>query len=156
MLKSGLNKPIYHAGSRPPEVENRAIKNAIQLARQTGGRLFIVHLASDEGMDLITKARTEGVDIFAETCTHYLVFTEKMLQREDGIKWICSPPLRTQKIQDNLWAGIKDGRISMITSDDAAYSWQAKLFGKDRFDKCPNGIPGIEPRFRYIIFGRGR
>ncbi len=154
MIKSGLTKPIYHAKSRPPEVENRAIKSAIQITRQTGGRLFIVHLASDQGMDLISEARTEGVNIFAETCTHYLVFTEKLLQREDGIKWICSPPLRNKKIQDNLWTGIKDGRISMVTSDDAAYSWQAKLLGKNRFDKCPNGIPGIETRFS-ILYSEG-
>ena len=42
----------------------------------------------------------------------------------------------------------------MVTSDDDAYSWQAKLLGKDRFDKCPNGIPGIEPRLS-ILYSEG-
>jgi dihydropyrimidinase len=96
----------------------------------------------------------EGVDIRPETCTHYLVFTEEMLERDDGMKWVCSPPLRNLEAQEALWQGVVDGRIRMVTSDDAAYSWEAKLFGKDRFDRCPNGIPGIEPRFQ-ILFSEG-
>ncbi len=154
MISEGLTQPIYHARSRPPEAENLAIRRCIQLARETHGRLFIVHMATDEGIELVDGARREGFDVFAETCTHYLVFTEKMLEREDGMKWICSPPLREQAIQDHLWEGIKDGRISMVTSDDAAYSWEAKLYGAERFDKCPNGIPGIEPRLS-ILYSEG-
>jgi dihydropyrimidinase len=42
----------------------------------------------------------------------------------------------------------------MVTSDDAAYSWEAKLTGIDRFDKCPNGIPGIETRF-HMLYSEG-
>jgi dihydropyrimidinase len=38
----------------------------------------------------------------------------------------------------------------MVSSDDAAFSWKAKLMGADRFDKCPNGIPGIEPRITIL------
>jgi dihydropyrimidinase len=124
------------------------------LARETGGRLFIVHLASDEGVKLIGGARHEGLDVIAETCTHYLVLTEKMLERDDGVKWICSPPLRNQSIQDKLWEGLEDGRLAMVTSDDAAYSWEAKLYGVERFDKCPNGIPGIEARL-HLLYSEG-
>jgi len=77
-----------------------------------------------------------------------------MLEREDGIKWICSPPLRDNAIREVLWQGVADGRIRMVTSDDAAYAWEAKLYGKDRFDLCPNGIPGIEPRFQ-VLYSEG-
>lgn len=154
MIGSGLTQPVYHVRSRPPEVENKAIRRCIQLVRETGGRLFIVHLASADGAELVGAARAEGLDVIAETCTHYLVFTERMLERDDGIKWICSPPLRNKSIQDRLWAALQDGRISMVTSDDAAYSWEAKLMGSDRFDKCPNGIAGIEPRFT-VLYSEG-
>jgi len=154
MISSGKTKPIYHARSRPPEAETRAIRRCIQLVRETDGRLFIVHMASAEGVDFIGTARSEGLDVFAETCTHYLIFTEEMLERDDGIKWICSPPLRDKTIQDRLWTGIQDGSISMVTSDDAAYSWEAKLYGVERFDKCPNGIPGIEPRLN-LLYSEG-
>ncbi|MBN1224643.1 MAG: dihydropyrimidinase [Candidatus Aminicenantes bacterium] len=154
MIEEGKTQSINHARSRPIEAENRAIRKCIRLAEETGGRIFIVHMSSAEGMEAVGRARAEGRDILAETCTHYLIFTEKMLERDDGIKWICSPPLRDEKNQALLWQGIRDGRISMVTSDDAAYSWEAKLLGKERFDRCPNGIPGIEPRL-YLLYSEG-
>jgi len=153
MIGEGLTQAIYHARSRPPEAEDLAISRCIQIARETGGRLFIVHMATDKGVELVEKAKRE-LDVYAETCTHYLIFTEKMLEREDGIKWVCSPPLRKQSIQDRLWDGVRDGSLSVVTSDDAAYSWEAKLQGAERFDRCPNGIPGIEPRLT-ILYSEG-
>ncbi len=154
MISQGLTKPIYHVRSRPPEAEIRAIQTCIKLARETMARIFIVHMATAGGVELVGEARGEGVNVLAETCTHYLIFTENMLEREDGIKWICSPPLRNTRIQNRLWKGLQDGRISMVTSDDAAYSWEAKLQGNDRFDKCPNGIPGVEVRLP-LLFSEG-
>jgi len=77
-----------------------------------------------------------------------------MLEREDSIKWICSPPLRSNSVRDALWEGIQNGGISMVSSDDAAFSWDAKLLGAKRFDKCPNGIPGIEPRLN-LLYSEG-
>ncbi len=154
LVAEGKTAPIFHARSKPPEVETRAIRRIVEMARNTGGRFFIVHLASPGGLELVTAARSEGLDVRAETCAHYLFFTEAMLERPDGIKWICSPPLRNQATRQVLWEGVADGRILQVTSDDAAYSWEAKLMGKDRFDLCPNGIPGIEPRFQ-ILYSEG-
>ena len=154
LIAEGKTASIYHARSKPPEVETEAIRRIIDIARKTGGRFFIVHLASPGGLDLLTEAMDEGVDIRPETCTHYLIFTDEMLERNDGMKWICSPPLRNREAREALWQGVADGRIRMVTSDDAAYSWEAKLYGKDRFDLCPNGIPGIEPRFQ-ILYSEG-
>jgi dihydropyrimidinase len=154
LINAGLTDSVYHTKSKPPESENKAIRQCIEIARETGCRVFVVHMASADGAELVSTARAQGVGVIAETCTHYLVFTEDMLERDDGIKWICSPPLRDQANQDRLWAGLRDGRISMVTSDDAAYPWEAKLYGADRFDKCPNGIPGIEPRLN-LLYSEG-
>jgi dihydropyrimidinase len=153
-IRAGLVEPIYHARSRPPEVETAAIRRSINAARETGGRLFIVHMASAGGVGLVATARDEGLDVHAETCTHYLVFTEDMLGREDGIKWICSPPLRAAETRDRLWEAVRDGVISQVSSDDAAYSWEAKLKGAARFDLCPNGIPGVEVRLP-LLYSEG-
>jgi len=154
LIDGGCVQPIYHARSRPPEVETAAVRRSIDAARTAGGRLFIVHLASPEGVELVASARKEGLDVSAETCTHYLVFTEEMLRRDDGIKWICSPPLRTAEIRDRLWEAVRNGQISQVSSDDAAYSWEAKLLGAGRFDLCPNGIPGIEVRLA-LLYSEG-
>lgn len=154
LIEQGKTAPIYHARSKPPEVETEAIRRIVGMAEETGTRFFIVHLASGDGLDLITRARARGLRITAETCTHYLIFTDEMLEREDGIKWICSPPLRDVETQNRLWEALGDDRIAMVSSDDAAYSWEAKLYGGDRFDRCPNGIPGIEPRFQ-LLYSEG-
>jgi len=154
LISAGKTGSIYHAKSKPPEVETEAIRGIVEMARNTGAKFFVVHLASDGGLRLITAARAEGLDITAETCTHYLMFTEEVLERDDGIKWICSPPLREKTVQDRLWNGLQAGQIAMVTSDDAAYSWEAKLYGIDRFDKCPNGIPGVETRL-HMLYSEG-
>lgn len=149
-LESGRTSPIYHAESKPPIVENIAIENCIKMVRDVGGRLFVVHLTTKEGVELVAKARAEGLDILAETCTHYLAFTVDQLKEPDAIKWVCSPPLREKSHQDKLWEAINDGRLVQVVSDDAAYSWEATQMGTERFDLIPNGMPGIEPRFMWL------
>ncbi|MEM9778230.1 MAG: amidohydrolase family protein, partial [Chloroflexota bacterium] len=150
-LESGRTAPIYHAESKPPIVENTAIENCIKMVRDVGGRLFIVHLTTKEGVKMVAKARAEGLDVIAETCTHYLAFTVDQLKHPEAIKWVCSPPLREQSHQDKLWEAIDDGRLVQVVSDDAAYSWEATQMGTDRFDLIPNGMPGIEPRFMWLF-----
>lgn len=153
-LDAGLTSAKYHTESKPPQVENTAIARCINMVREVGGRLFIVHMTTSAGVSMVGVARGEGLDVHAETCTHYLVFTHEMLHREDGLKWICSPPLRDQATQDSLWTGLRDGRLVQVTSDDAAYSWEATQYGKDRFDLCPNGMGGVEPRF-HVLYSEG-
>jgi dihydropyrimidinase len=154
LISEGKTAAFYHAVSRPPEVEEKAIQDCIDMVARTGGKLFVVHLASKRGMEMIGRARIAGLDIHAETCIHYLILTEEQLKRPDGIKWICSPPLRSNRIQAALWRGIRDDLIGLVSTDDAAFSWKAKLHGQDRFDQCPNGIPGIEVRLP-LLYSEG-
>ncbi len=154
LINAGLTGYPYHTQSKPPESEHKAIRDCVEISRETGCRLFVVHLSSAKGAEIVTAARSEGVDIIAETCTHYLVFTESMLEREDGLMWICSPPIRDQGNQDRLWAALRDGRVVMVSSDDSAYSWEAKLYGLNRFDRVPNGLAGIEARLN-LIYSEG-
>lgn len=154
LLEQGLTAPRYHSLSKPPEVEDSAVRQVIGMVRETGGRLFIVHMSTAGGLRMLAEAKAEGLDILAETCTHYLVFTDAALERVDGTKWICSPPLRAAEHQEALWHGLRAGIVSQVSSDDAAYSREAKHYGKDRFDKCPNGIAGIEPRLT-LLYSEG-
>ena len=153
-VHAGLTAYPYHTKAKPPEAEDKAIRQCIEISRDTGCRVFIVHLSSAAGAELVGMGRAQGVDILAETCTHYLIFTDEMLEREDGLKWICSPPIRGLANQDRLWTALRDGRISLVSSDDAAYPWEAKLYGLNRFDLVPNGLPGIEVRLS-LLYSEG-
>lgn len=154
LVAAGKTGYAYHTQSRPPESETRAIRACVEIARETECRVFIVHMSAAQGAEIVSAARADGVDVVAETCTHYLVFSDAMLERTDGLKWICSPPIRDQVNQDQLWSAVHDGRVAMVSSDDAAYSWEAKLLGLGRFDCVPNGLAGVEPRLS-LVYSEG-
>ncbi len=153
-VKKGLTKAIHHAMCRPPLSETNAIERILKVAKKTGGRIFIVHLSSAEGVVVVGKARGDGINIYAETVPHYLIFTDDKLKQEDGYKWLGSPPIRNLDAQKMLWKGIADGRISMVATDDCAFSLESKLAGAENFEFCPEGMPGIEPRLT-ILFSEG-
>ena len=119
-LSEELNRPGAtwrdYLNSRPVRAELEAIALALTLAEETGCRLHVVHVSSGEGAALIARARAEGVDVSAETCPHYLSFTDTDLERL-GATLKCAPPLRAQAIQDELWAVVVGGSIQTIGSD---------------------------------------
>lgn len=94
LAAAGLTAPKYHAISRPALAEAEAINRAISLARLVGAGLFIVHVSTPEGADLVARAQASGLPIHAETCPQYLAFTRDDLDRPgmEGAKYICSPP----------------------------------------------------------------
>ncbi|WP_424950810.1 allantoinase AllB [Deinococcus sp.] len=119
-LSAGLNRPGAtwrdYLNSRPVQAELEAISLALELARETGCRLHVVHVSSGAGAALIAQARAEGVDVSAETCPHYLSFTEQDLERL-GAALKCAPPLRPREVLDELWAAVVGGDIQTIGSD---------------------------------------
>ena len=152
-VSEGRTKAIDHAHCRPPESEASAIRRIVEVAKQSGGRVYVVHLSSIDGLDEVAEARAAGLPIFAETCPHFLIFTEEKLKREDGYKWLGSP-LRDETTQAALWAGLADGRISTAATDDCAFSLESKVAGAENFDLCPEGMPGIEPRLT-LLYSEG-
>ena len=149
-LSQGQTKAIDHARCRPPESEGNAVRRIVKVVEQSGGSVYVVHLSSIDGLNEVGGARAAGLPVYAETCPHFLVFTEEKLKRDDGYKWLGSPPLRDEATQAALWAGIVDGRISTVATDDCAFSLDSKKAGADRFDLCPEGMPGIEPRLTLL------
>lgn len=154
LLKEGKVSPFYHAVSRPNFVEEEAINRAIIFARENRAALYVVHLSTEEGKKVVSKARKDGYPIYTETCPHYLIFTEERLSKCDGMYYVMSPPLRKQKDKASLWKGLEEKMISVISSDDAAYLSQYKIRGQDNFRKIANGVPGVETRLP-LIFSEG-
>lgn len=154
---AGMTAPIYHERSRPQECEAEAIGRACMISAVAGDApLYIVHLSNHLGMEMIRLARENGLkNIFAETCPQYLVLDDSYYMREDGIKYILSPPLRNKKNNALLWEDIRSGDIQTVATDHCPfdYTLKTRLGGKD-FTKCPSGLPGVELRFA-MLFSEG-
>jgi dihydropyrimidinase len=153
-LKKGNRSAIYHARTRPPLTEAEAVNRMIYMANFLHAPYYNFHLTIKEGVDLFREARSKSQPMYAETCTQYLVNSEDDLKRPDGINYICTPPLRTKADSEALWKGLSDGSVSLVSSDQCAFSRDMKKIGKDSFDLVPNGLPGIEFRLP-IIFSEG-
>ena len=124
------------------ESEWEQIARDIELVKKTGCSYHVCHISTKESVDLIRRAKAEGVDITCETGPHYLVLSDKDLQ-EDG-RFKMNPPLRSEKDRCALIEGIKDGTIDMIATDHAPHSAEEK--GKGLAGSAM-GIVGIETAF---------
>lgn len=150
-LAQGHTSWIYHARSRPNSAENVAIQRVVDLMKEQRAPVYIVHASTAESVSIIQKAQSQGDPIHCETCTHYLVLTEDLLNSELGHLFICSPPLRTQMDIEALWRASRVGPIEVISSDDAGLpSADRTRLSEGRFDKVPNGMPGVEPRLTML------
>ena len=154
---AGKTAPIYHAKSRPNLAEAEAVRRVLYLAKLAGDApVYIVHLSCKESLEAVEEARKNGQkNIFVETCTQYLTLTEDRYKDPDGLKYIMSPPLRTQQDLDALWKGLESGEIQIVATDHCPFNYaKEKQDGKDDFRKCPNGAPGVEERM-ILLFSEG-
>ena len=124
------------------ESEWAQIARDIELVKETGVKYHVCHISTKESVDIIRKAKAEGVDITCETGPHYLVMDDSMLQ-EDG-RFKMNPPLRSREDRDALIEGIIDGTIDMIATDHAPHSAEEKSKG---LESSAFGVVGIETAF---------
>ena len=149
-IENGNVALSHYPDARPRIVENESIRRVTRLAHNVDAPIYIVHMSTREGVDIITQARERGAKVWGETCAQYLVLDESALRGDDAIKFFCNPPLRTKSDQAALWMAISDGRLSVVSTDDSAFSFEAKLKGKDRFDLVPAGLHGVETRLTLL------
>ncbi|KMY53305.1 phenylhydantoinase [Bacillus sp. FJAT-27231] len=156
-LKEGNTDPIYHALTRPPEVEGEATGRAAQLTGLADSQLYVVHVSCAEAVEKIEEARKKGYQVWGETCPQYLVLDQSYLEKPnfEGAKYVWSPPLREKWNQDVLWNALKNGQLQTLGSDQCSFNFKGqKELGLGDFTKIPNGGPIIEDRFS-ILFSEG-
>ena len=124
------------------ESEWGQIARDLELAKETGCGYHVCHISSKESVEVIRKAKAEGVDVTCETAPHYLLLTEDDLQEEGRFKM--NPPIRSKADRDALIEGIQDGTIDVIATDHAPHSAEEKAKG---LEKSAFGIVGIEAAF---------
>jgi len=148
----------YHALTRPAHAEGAATRKAIEMARQAEAPLYIVHLSCAEALDAVGEAKARGEQVFAETCPHYLTFTDALYADPDEaevIKRVISPPLRTPADVDALWAGLRDGVLDVVGSDHVPDRLDTeKSIPAPPFPEISNGGPGIETLLS-VVYSEG-
>ena len=127
------------------ESEWKQIERDLRLAKETGCAYHVCHISTKESVDIIRKAKAEGVNVTCETGPHYLVMDDSDLKEEGRFKM--NPPLRSKADREALIEGIKDGTIDMIATDHAPHSTEEKSRG---LEKSPFGITGIETCFPVV------
>ncbi|MFL5740976.1 MAG: dihydropyrimidinase [Flavisolibacter sp.] len=150
----GKLSPLYHYISQPEVTEAEASERFADMANYTGCPGYIVHLTCEGALNAVRNATTRNQNVLVETCIQYLTIDASLYEREDGAKWVMSPPLREKKDQETLWAGINQGLVKVVATDHCPFKWQQKLMGRDDFSKIPNGHPAIEHRME-LLFSEG-
>jgi len=144
---------MSHAIARPNLVEKEAVSRVIDIAALVGTPVYIVHVSAKESLDVISRARSKGQTVFAETCPHYLLFNDFKYELMGlcGAKYVMSPPLRKLKDQKALWKGLLGHKLDVISTDHCSFNMKGQ---KDRglrdFTKIPHGVPGVENRIELM------
>ena len=124
------------------ESEWGQIARDLKLVKEVGCAYHVCHISTKESVELIRRAKAEGLDVTCETAPHYLTLTDADLQ-EDG-RFKMNPPLRAEADRLALIEGIKDGTIDMIATDHAPHSAEEKSRG---LENSMMGVVGIETAF---------
>ena len=124
------------------ESEWMQIARDLELVKKIGVKYHVCHISTKESVEIIRKAKAEGVDVTCETGPHYLVMDDSMLEENGRFKM--NPPLRSAEDREALLQGILDGTIDMIATDHAPHSAEEKARG---LEKSAFGVVGIETAF---------
>ena len=130
------------------ESEYAQIERDLKLVRETGCAYHVCHISAKESVELIRRAKAEGLDVSCETAPHYLLLDDSMLQEEGRFKM--NPPIRDKADREALIRGILDGTIDMIATDHAPHSAGEKSRG---LEKSAFGIVGLETAFPLLYTG---
>ena len=160
-LQAGKKSPIWHARTRPGWGEVEASLRSQALGIMADAPVYLVHMNVAGEVDQLAYTREKGLPCMGETCPQYLFFTEKDLEKTDGAKWICSPPMRTEADGARLFQGLENGTVQVLATDHCPFFFDGskpilyegqpiaipgKELGKADFTKIPNGLPGVGDR----------
>jgi len=124
----------------PSAAEDVMVARDIELLRLAGGWLHICHVSTKGSVDLVRKAKMDGLAITAETCPHYFTLTDKEVMSYNT-NFKVNPPLRTEEDREAIIAGLVDGTLDVISTDHAPHAASEK---EVEFDLAPFGISGFE------------
>jgi dihydroorotase len=140
VMHEGLASTMAGLRPIPAAAEEIAVARDIILAKMTGARLHIAHVSTKGSVELVRRAKDDGVAVTCETCPHYFTLTDDDVRTYDTSLRV-SPPLRSASDVAAIKVGLADGTIDAIASDHAPHSLEEKQV---EFDAAPPGMIGLE------------
>ena len=142
----GRRNPRSHRtwlDSRPPQAEVAAVRALVDAARETGGRVHVLHLSAADAGEVIADARAEGLPITVETCPHYLTLHAEDIP-DGATQYKCAPPIRDRANADRLWDLLADGVIDAVVSDHSPCPPEDKAPDTGDFVAAWGGIASLQ------------
>jgi dihydropyrimidinase len=136
--------------TRPPGVEEEAVGRSLALAALAGAPIYLVHLSTAGSLDLVRAARRRGQTVFAEACTHHLLFDSDVYLGPDANRFLTVPPLRAREHVEALWEAVADGTLDAIGSDHAQEPYRPDVPPGD-FRSLTYGLAGVEERLPFVL-----
>jgi dihydroorotase len=141
MNEGAVSDRLGLAGT-PGIAEEVMIARDILLAELTGGHVHVAHISTAKGVELVRRAKKDGIKVTTEVCTHHFDLTDiEIEKRHFDTNYKMHPPLRTESDRLAMIEGLKDGTIDVICTDHAPHSVEEKDV---EFIYAPNGILGLE------------
>lgn len=132
---------------RPAAGEDLAVARDIILSKLTGCHIHIAHVSSRGAVELVRRAKADGLNVTTEVTAQHLFFTDEALRNYDTA-FKMAPPIRTEEDRQALIAGVLDGTIDAIITDHAPHTNEEKDVP---FCCAPNGIAGLETSLAAVM-----
>jgi allantoinase len=132
-----------YLASRPARWEEAAIELLVDLARQTGCRVHIVHLSAASALPQLRRARADQLAVSAETCPHYLCLAAEEVP-DGATVFKCAPPIRERANRDLLWSALGEGVIDMVVSDHSPCTTALKQVELGDFQRTWGGVSSLQ------------
>ena len=123
--------------------EELMVARNIILARQIDWKIHMQHISVAESVDLIRRARQNGIKVTGEATPHHITLIDRCIKKFDT-NYKMNPPLRSERDRLAVIEGLADGTLTAIATDHAPHTQTAKMV---EFDHAPFGIIGLETAF---------
>lgn len=147
IVKAGINEGAiskqlgFIGASREAEIE--MVKRDLAIQREVGGITNVQHISAKQTVELVRKAKAEGLQVHAEACPHHFTLNETAVLTHGSLAKM-NPPLREEADRLAIIQGLKDGTIDIIATDHAPHSTEEK---SRELTSCPSGILGLETAY---------
>jgi dihydroorotase len=149
MMHEGSVSSVLGLRGIPAAAEEVMLARDLLLLKQTGGRLHIAHISTSGSVEMVRRAKAEGLAVTAEVTPHHLLLTDRAVKNLGySTNTKVNPPLRTESDRQALWEGLLDGTIDAIASDHAPHHPDDKDV---EYDFAPFGIAGLETTLSLLL-----